>query len=90
MTRIVLISGANRGVGFGILAGLAKALSSDTYLLGCRSVSSGDEAIAKLRKEGLTAAMEVVQMDVTDDTSLHAAATLIKKKYGRLDSKFPS
>jgi len=51
-TKIVLVTGANQGIGFEI----AKALSSKPgyhVLLGSRNAQRGTEAASKLQKQGL-------------------------------------
>ena len=58
-----------------------------TYILACRSQSAGKTAILELKKLGVTAPLDVVVLDVTDDTSILAAKEVVEKKYGRLDSK---
>src|SRR5271156_6713397 len=71
--RTVLITGANRGIGFAILQALALRSPSDHYLLGCRDLSKGEAAIQELCKLGITSPIEPIQIDVTSDDSLRAA-----------------
>lgn len=83
--RVVLITGANRGIGFAILQVLALRSPSDHYLLGCRDLSKGQAASQELRKLGVTALIGPIQMDVTSDESLRAAVQIVESKFGRLD-----
>jgi NAD(P)-dependent dehydrogenase (short-subunit alcohol dehydrogenase family) len=83
--RVVLITGANRGIGFAILQSLALRSPSDHYLLGCRDLLKGQIAVQELRKLGVTAPIDPIQMDVTSDESLHAAVQTVEWKFGRLD-----
>ncbi|CAD6565179.1 MAG: hypothetical protein ASARMPRED_006501 [Alectoria sarmentosa] len=80
---IVLISGANQGVGFEIV----KKLSNDPnfhILMGTRSLSNGQAAISSLPNGGVVV-VEPIELDVTSDPSIAAAASVVATKYGRLD-----
>jgi NAD(P)-dependent dehydrogenase (short-subunit alcohol dehydrogenase family) len=80
--RSVLITGANKSLGFE----LAKiALKNDYYVfLGSRTLERGEAAIKELKNDGLEN-MELVQIDVTDLSSIQAAAKVVKEKFGKLD-----
>ena len=52
--RVILITGANRGIGFAVVHSLAIALPSSTLLLGCRDIANGEAAISDLRSKGIT------------------------------------
>jgi NAD(P)-dependent dehydrogenase (short-subunit alcohol dehydrogenase family) len=80
---IALVSGANRGIGLAIAAGLAR-YKSVHVLLGCRDLDQGKAASAPLQAEGLR--VTPVQLDTTDEASVSALAALIEREYGRLDS----
>ena len=62
--RIVFITGANRGIGFAICQALAAQSPLDHYILGCRSVTRGQDAISELRAAGIESPMTVVELDV--------------------------
>lgn len=79
--EIVLITGANKGVGFATARALA--VKGLTVLLGARDPGRGTAAVAALAAEGCAA--RFVQLDVTDPASIAAAAELIDGAYGRLD-----
>ena len=78
---IALVTGANKGIGYEIAAGLA-ALGW-TVGVGARDDGRRDEAVQKLRAGG--ADVFGVPLDVTDDESVTAAARLIEDRAGRLD-----
>jgi len=78
---IALVTGANKGIGFEIAAGLG-ALGW-TVGIGARDDGRRDEAVQKLRAGG--ADVLGVPLDVTDDESVAAAARLIEDRAGRLD-----
>jgi len=79
---IALISGANKGIGFEIARGLgAKKI---TVLVGARDAARGQEAVEKLKGEGIDA--RFVKLDVTDQGTIDRAAEWIEKEFGRLDA----
>lgn len=79
--KIVLITGANKGIGFAAAGELAQA--GHTVLLGARGPRRGTTAAADLAGHGLGA--RFVHLDVTDPATIAAAADLIEAEYGRLD-----
>jgi NAD(P)-dependent dehydrogenase (short-subunit alcohol dehydrogenase family) len=81
ITKIALITGANKGIGFET----ARQLGSQgmTVLIGARDEARGRQAEDALRQADLDA--RFVQLDVTDTTSIHNAAKWIEAEFGRLD-----
>ena len=77
-TRIALVTGANQGIGLQV----AKELVANgvTVLLGSRDAIKGEAAAARIGA-GATA----LQLDVTDNASITAAAERIRAEFGRLD-----
>jgi NAD(P)-dependent dehydrogenase (short-subunit alcohol dehydrogenase family) len=81
VTRVALVTGANRGIGFEISRQLAfKRLR---VLMGARQAESGTEAVDKLTAQGLD--VHFVRIDVTDPTTIAAAIGKIRYEFGRLD-----
>jgi NAD(P)-dependent dehydrogenase (short-subunit alcohol dehydrogenase family) len=78
---IALVTGANKGIGYEIAAGLG-ALGWSVGV-GARDDERREAAVAKLRAAGVDAFG--VPLDVTDDASVTAAAQLIEERAGRLD-----
>jgi len=78
---IVLISGANRGLGFAT-AKLVSAAGA-FVIIGSRDGSRGAAAAERMRRDGLDVAH--VQLDVTSDESVIAAADEIARRYEVLD-----
>jgi NAD(P)-dependent dehydrogenase (short-subunit alcohol dehydrogenase family) len=78
---IALVTGANKGIGYEIAAGLG-ALGWSVGV-GGRDEERREAAVAKLRAAGADAFG--VPLDVTDDASVAAAAGLIEERAGRLD-----
>jgi NAD(P)-dependent dehydrogenase (short-subunit alcohol dehydrogenase family) len=80
-STIALVTGANKGIGFEIAAGLG-ALGWSVGV-GARDAQRRDAAVEKLRANGTDAFG--VPLDVTDDASVAAAAALVEERAGRLD-----
>jgi NAD(P)-dependent dehydrogenase (short-subunit alcohol dehydrogenase family) len=78
---IALVTGANKGIGYEIAAGLG-ALGWSVGV-GARDEARREAAVQKLRAGGADAFG--VPLDVTDDASVAAAARLVEERAGRLD-----
>ncbi|MGW1767141.1 SDR family NAD(P)-dependent oxidoreductase [Streptomyces sp. NPDC002073] len=78
---IALVTGANKGIGHEIAAGLG-ALGWSVGV-GARDDQRREVAVERLRAAGVDAFG--VPLDVTDDASATAAARLIEERAGRLD-----
>src|SRR4051794_6035302 len=80
-STVALVTGANKGIGFQIAAGLG-ALG---YRVGVAAREQGRRgtAVEKLRADGVDAFG--VPLDVTSDDSVRAAAELLEEQVGRLD-----
>jgi len=79
--KIALITGGNKGIGFETARQLGTL--GMKVLVGARNDALGKEAVAALGSEGIDA--DTVQLDMTDDASVQAAAKRIEAEYGRLD-----
>ncbi|WP_370364154.1 SDR family oxidoreductase [Catenulispora sp. GP43] len=78
---IALITGANKGIGYEIAAGLG-ALGYSVGV-GARDEKRGTDAVDRLRSAGADAFL--VPLNVTDDASTAAAVRLIEERAGRLN-----
>jgi NAD(P)-dependent dehydrogenase (short-subunit alcohol dehydrogenase family) len=78
---IALVTGANKGIGYEIAAGLG-ALGWSVGV-GARDEGRREAAVEKLSATGVDAFG--VPLDVTDDASVAAAARLVEERTGRLD-----
>ncbi len=76
--KIALVTGANKGIGYEIAAGLARL--GFRVGVGARDTGRRDEAVQKLQAEGLD--VFGVPLDVTDDASVAAAATRLEEQGG--------
>ena len=76
-----LVTGANKGIGYAIAAGLgARGIRVG---IGARDQQRREDAVAKLRADGIDAFG--VPLDVTDDASVSAAAQLLAEQGRGLD-----
>ena len=80
--KTVLITGANKSIGFETARQLLK---QDYFVyLGSRDITKGQEAVEKLRAEGLTN-VEPIEIDVTKAESIKAARRQLGAKINSLD-----
>ena len=81
VSKIALITGANKGIGFEI----ARQLGAQgiTILAGVRDQARGEAAVQQLRTEAIDAT--AVHLDVTNQATIDAAAAFIEQAYGKLD-----
>ncbi|MFJ9576502.1 SDR family oxidoreductase [Streptomyces sp. NPDC101191] len=81
-TMIALVTGANKGIGYEIAAGLGSL--GYRVGVGARDAARRESAVGKLRAVGVDAFG--VPLDVTDDQSVTDAAELVERRAGRLDA----
>jgi NAD(P)-dependent dehydrogenase (short-subunit alcohol dehydrogenase family) len=79
--QIVLVTGANRGIGQAVVAGLARARM--TVFLCAPNADAVHDAATTLRADGLD--IRDMQLDVTDSESITGAAAHVQQDGGRLD-----
>ncbi|KAI3335312.1 NAD(P)-binding protein [Ustulina deusta] len=82
---VILITGANRGIGFAIAQAISISLPTSTVLIGCRDVNLGQEAIKRLQMNGVTATFHTIPLDIESDASIAAATAIVSEKFGKLD-----
>lgn len=76
--RVALVTGANQGIGLQIAKDLvAHGL---TVLIGSRDLGKGEAAAREIGERA-----HALQLDVTDQASIAAAAERIRREFGRLD-----
>lgn len=80
--RTVLITGANKGIGFETARQLAQ-LGNFVYL-GSRDISSGQKAVDQLKASGITN-VAAIQLDVTDIDAIRKARAELDSQIGALD-----
>ncbi len=76
--RVALVTGANKGIGLQIAKDLAG--HGFTVLVGSRNLERGETAAKSVGADA-----RAIQLDVTNQASITAAAERIQKEFGRLD-----
>ncbi|CAH1238296.1 CBR1 [Branchiostoma lanceolatum] len=82
MSRVAVVTGSNKGIGFEIVRGLCKQLDGIVYLT-ARNEKLGQEAVQKLKSEGLNPSFH--QLDITNEQSIQALKQHLQDKHGGLD-----
>jgi NAD(P)-dependent dehydrogenase (short-subunit alcohol dehydrogenase family) len=85
--KIVLVTGANQGLGFAIVSIAATRNSSAHYILACRNPDAGTKALDDLKKSGIVASLELLQLDITKDDEIVMAVENVTARHGKLDGK---
>ncbi|KAJ3120854.1 hypothetical protein HK100_012628 [Physocladia obscura] len=85
MIQSVLITGANKGLGFEAVKQLSAAFPNAIIFLGTRSVSRGQEALTKLRAENLGEHVQVLELDMSSDDSIKRAFEYVRGSVANLD-----
>lgn len=81
----ILVTGANRGIGYAIVQAIATRLPSSTIVLGCRKKDAAQEAIESLLGSGIQSKLGSVELDIEDDASIEAAVAYLEREHGKLD-----
>ena len=76
--KVALVTGANKGIGHQIAKDLVGL--GFTVLIGSRSLSNGEDAAKEIGSDA-----HALQLDVTNQASIDAAAARIRDDFGRLD-----
>lgn len=77
--QVVLVTGGNQGIGFEIVKKLVAEQPTYHVLLGCRSLSKGEDAILKLEK--LAGSVTPVEVDITSEESIAACVAQIERAW---------
>lgn len=81
--RIAVVTGANSGLGFETSLGLAR--SGAHVVLACRSAERAAAAVERLLREAPDAEVEVLELDLSDLTSVRKFAAELLGRHDRLD-----
>ncbi len=82
MSKIALITGANKGIGLETARQLARD-HGFTVLLGARDEKRGQEAAKELQNEGLD--VQFILLDPTDVATVERARAQVEEQFGHLD-----
>ncbi|XP_044522810.1 carbonyl reductase [NADPH] 1-like [Gracilinanus agilis] len=81
-SRVAVVTGSNKGIGFAIVRDLCKKFSGDVILTS-RDPTRGQEAVKKLQEEGLKPIFH--QLDVDDPQSIRTLRDFLQERYGGVD-----
>ena len=81
MAKIVLVTGANKGIGFGITKHLG--LSGWKVIVGARDEKRAEEAIGKLKADGVDV-LGWVNIELSNLTSIEQSTKEVEEKYPEL------
>ncbi len=81
--KIVLITGANSGLGFE--ASLALAEKNATVLMACRDTAKGEKAVQDIRAVHASADLVLMQLDLSSLESVREFAETCNRNYDHLD-----
>lgn len=79
--KLILVTGANKGIGFEIVRQLIAR--SYAVILTSRDSAKGMHAVAQLKKQNLS--VDYVQMDISSEESIREAFNKVKASFGKLD-----
>lgn len=84
---IILITGANTGLGYETVRSLCQSDKAYTILLGGRSINKANAAAKAAQAEfpKTSSVFATVQVDIEDDDSISQAFEHVSSKYGHLD-----
>lgn len=81
-SRVALVTGANKGIGFAIARELCRQFSGDVVLT-ARDEARGRAAVQQLQAEGLSPRFHL--LDIDDLQSIRALRDFLRKEYGGLN-----
>ena len=79
---VAVVTGSNKGIGFGIVRGLCKRFQGDVYLTS-RDEARGLAAVEALKKEGLNPKFHV--LDISNEETIIKLRDYMKETYGGID-----
>ena len=85
---VVLVTGANTGLGLATIQALYAAPEAYELILGSRSASNGENAVKEVEsgtKGNSATTVWPVQLDLADDKSIEAAFETVKDRVGHVD-----
>lgn len=85
--QIILITGANTGLGLETVKALLRSSRAYTILLGGRSVNKANAAAEEVQAEfpQSPSVVKTIQVDIEDDDSISKAFDQVCNEYGRVD-----
>lgn len=87
-SKVILITGANTGIGFEIVKSLCSSDQAYNIILGGRSLSKAQDAVSTAQKEFSSSQSKLypVQIDIEHDDSIKRAFKEVQSNFGKLDA----
>lgn len=87
-SKVVLITGANTGIGFQIVKSLCSSDQAYSIIVGGRSLSKAQYAISAVAKEFPSSHSKLypIQVDMEQDESINRAFEEVQSTFGKLDA----
>lgn len=82
MSKVAVVTGSNKGIGFSIVKGLAKQYGGIIYLT-ARNEELGKKAVQELETQGIKVSFH--QLDIDSHESIERFSKFIKEKHEGLD-----
>jgi NAD(P)-dependent dehydrogenase (short-subunit alcohol dehydrogenase family) len=79
--KIAIVTGGNRGIGFAVAGGLAKAGAA--VIIANRNADAGQKAALEIRNDGFNATS--IPADVSEKSSVENLVTRVLEDFGRID-----
>jgi NAD(P)-dependent dehydrogenase (short-subunit alcohol dehydrogenase family) len=85
--KTILITGGNKGIGFGMIQGMLKKGNSNKFILTSRNEGLGQDSLIKLKLEFPERKNDLIyhQLDITNKESVDNLFSWIKRNFGKVD-----
>lgn len=86
-SKVVLITGANSGLGYEIVKALWNSKDKYSILLAGRSLERAEAAVKSIQSQESksSSTIRAIQLDITDDESIATAFDKVSSEFGVLD-----
>lgn len=86
--EVILVTGANTGLGFQIIRALCNSTKPYNILLAGRSLLKAQQAVGSVTQDFPSSCSKLwpIQVDIEDDDSIQRAFDEVQTKFGRLDA----
>ncbi|KAK6598156.1 short chain dehydrogenase [Botrytis cinerea] len=85
--RIILVTGANAGIGFDTTYALSNASPNNHIILAARSAEKGSKALAEIEARKPAGTISLIELDITKDESIAAAVAKITTDFDDIDRR---